>query len=164
MQVIKGHEITTDSWTRLEAGDLDNALPDGDLIVPLSFWRSAREQLLEREGRVAICLNGEDEIDEIKDDLSNFELIAIEFPVFRDGRGYSLARALRQRYGYEGDIRAVGDVLRDQLFFMQRCGITSYVIKEGKDWQDALRGFSDFSVRYQGATDGIDPIYRQRQA
>lgn len=162
MQVIKRNEVVNDGWTRIEQDAVDEGLPDADLIVPLAYWQSHREELLQRGSKVAVCINGDDELAEIEADLGEFELIAVEFPLFKDGRAYSLARALRQRYGYEGDIRAVGDVLRDQLYFMQRCGISSFQLKEGKDAEDALKGLSDFSVKYQSAVDGAQPIYRQR--
>ena len=95
--------------------------------------------------------------------LDQFELVALEFPKFTDGRSYSHARRLRDRFGYRGEIRAVGEVLRDQLFFMQRCGIDSYQVREDKDAEDALKGLSDFSVKYQTAADGAPPVYKLRQ-
>jgi uncharacterized protein (DUF934 family) len=86
----------------------------------------------------------------------------VEFPAFKDGRGYSHARILREHHGYKGDIRAVGDVLRDQLFLMQRCGISSFYVREDTDIEAALIGLSDFSVKYQTAADGATPVYKQR--
>ena len=96
------------------------------------------------------------------DDLEHFSVIALDFPAFGDGRSYSHASLLRQRYGYKGDLRAVGDVLQDQLFFMQRCGFDSYAIREDKDIEEALKSLNDFTVRYQAAADGALPIYKQR--
>ncbi len=162
LQVIKDKQVIEDNWTRFEPGDDDAALPEGDIIVPLAYWQARREELLGREGKVAVCINGDDELSDIESELDGFELIAIEFPVFRDGRGYSMARALRQRHNFQGDIRAVGEVLRDQLYFMQRVGISSYQLKDGKDPQDALKGFTEFSVRYQGAVDNGEAIYSRR--
>ena len=162
MQVIKDSSVIEDSWLRFEPEDNEAPLPQGDVIVPLSYWLARQEELAAREGSVSVCINGDDELTDIAPFIDQFELIAIEFPVFRDGRGYSLARALRQRYEFQGDIRAVGDVLRDQLYFMQRCGISSYQLKKGKDPQEALKGFADFSIRYQGAVDTPETIYRRR--
>lgn len=90
------------------------------------------------------------------------ELIALDFPAFKDGRCYSHARLLRERYDYQGELRAVGDVLRDQLFFMKRCGIDSFQLRSDKDMEDALNAFNDFSVKYQTAADGAPPIYDVR--
>ena len=89
-------------------------------------------------------------------------MLALEFPNFKDGRSYSHARLLRERFGFRGELRAVGDVLRDQLFFMQRCGIDAFQVREDKDAEDALRGLSGFTVKYQTAADGLPPIYKTR--
>ena len=88
-------------------------------------------------------------------------MITINFPAFADGRGYSLARLLRERHAYQSEIRAVGDVLRDQLFYMKRCGFNAFAIREDRCTEDALNAYNDFSITYQGATDNAEPIYRQ---
>ena len=163
MQVIKSGEIREDSWQRVAALKPQQNLPDGDWIIPLGYWRVNRERLLRHKGRIAVCLNGDDKLEDLSGSLGQFELIALEFPKFTDGRSYSQARLLRDRYGYRGEIRALGDVLRDQLFFMQRCGIDSFQLREGKDPEDALKGLSDFTVKYQTAADGVLPVYKHRQ-
>ncbi|MEK6293743.1 MAG: DUF934 domain-containing protein, partial [Paraburkholderia tropica] len=97
-------------------------------------------------------------------DFDKIALIAIDFPVFRDGRGYSIARLLRERYGYKGEIRAIGDVLRDQLRFYERCGFDAYALRADKDIHDALKAFTEFTVQYQGAFDEPSPLFRRRAA
>ena len=89
-------------------------------------------------------------------------IIALDFPAFKDGRSYSHARILRDRYNYEGELRAIGNVLRDQMFFMLRCGINCFEVTEGKNAEDALKSFNDFTVRYQAAADDAVPIYKLR--
>ena len=79
-----------------------------------------------------------------------------------DGRAFSYARLLRDRYGYKGELRAVGFVLRDHLDFMARCGIDSFELMEGKDSENALKAFHEFSVAYQPSTRGPEPAYRLR--
>lgn len=163
MQVIKDNRIVEDSWTRLPAVDPGQAIPaEGDIILPFSYWKDNRDSLSTRSGRTAVCLNGDDSIEEVAPHLDLFELIALDFPLYKDGRCYSHARLLRDRYHYQGDIRAVGDVLRDQLFYMKRCGISSFHVREDKDIEDALKAFNDFSVKYQPAADGALPIYKIR--
>ncbi len=164
MRVIKDNKVIDDSWRLLQATEIEDkeTLPEGDVIVPFGYWQAHRAELLARQGRIGVCINGDDETEEVAKDVSHFDLIAVEFPVFKDGRGYSHARILRDHHGYMGDIRAVGDVLRDQLFFMQRCGITSFHLREDKDIEDAMKGLSEFSVKYQSAADGAEPIYKQR--
>ena len=163
MRVIKAGKVLEDDWQRIAEPGPGQALPEGDLILPLDYWRNNREALSRRVGRIAVCLNGDDSLDDFSDALDQFELVALEFPKFTDGRSYSHARLLRDRFGYRGEIRAVGEVLRDQLFFMQRCGIDAYQVREDKDALDALQGLSDFNVKYQTAADGAPPVYKLRQ-
>ena len=96
--------------------------------------------------------------------LDEVTLLAVEFPKFTDGRGYSIARILRDRYGYTGELRAVGDVLHDQLLFMARCGFDAFELKAGKDIDGALAAFDAFSVYYQGAADEPEPLWRRARA
>jgi len=162
LRVIKNKEIVEDSWQRLRQEDISDALPEGDIIVPLSFWKEHEELFKGRTGRFGVCINGDDDMQDVVAGLDQFEIIAVDFPQFKDGRSYSNARMLRQHYAYQGEIRAVGDVLRDQLFYMQRCGIDSFQVRSDKDLEDALQGLSDFSVTYQAAADGAQPVYKQR--
>ena len=81
--------------------------------------------------------------------LARAARVEVNFPKFGDGRGYTIARLLRERHGYRGELRAVGQVARDNLYFLERCGFDSFLLREGEDPQEALRGFEDFSVSYQ---------------
>jgi uncharacterized protein (DUF934 family) len=94
--------------------------------------------------------------------LGGVTLIAVDFAKFSDGRGLSIAALLRKRLGYAGELRAVGDVARDQLFQMARCGFDAFALREGQDVEDALRAFGDYSEAYQDAADGRAPIFRRR--
>ena len=162
MRVIKDNQIIEDNWTRVDTVEAEQVLPDGDIIVPFSYWKQNRDALKGRAGNLAVCLNGDDRVDELAADLGQFSLVALDFPAFKDGRCYSHARLMRDRYGFKGDLRAVGDVLRDQLFYLKRCGFSSFFIRHDKDINDALKAFNDFSVRYQTAADGALPVYRLR--
>ena len=93
-------------------------------------------------------------------DCNTLPLIAVNFPVFSDGRGYSYARQLREYYGYTGELRAIGDVLQDQLFFYHRCGFKSFAISSDRNVDDALNGLNDFSITYQSAIDVKQPESR----
>ena len=101
-------------------------------------------------------------VEDIAEELEFFTLIALNFPVFTDGRHFSSARLLRERYAYSGEIRAIGDVLRDQLFYMQRCGFDAYAIRPDRCPVDALQSLSELSVTYQAAYDETLPLYRRR--
>jgi len=162
VQLIKDQKIIEDNWQRITEIATDASLPTGDVIVPFAYWLENREALSSREGRLGVCIDGDNDIQEVVKDIKHFYLIALDFPAFADGRSYTHARLLRDRYNFEGELRAVGDVLRDQLFFMQRCGINSFQLREDKDMQDALNAFTELSVKYQTAADGAEPIYKYR--
>lgn len=159
MQVIKQGAIIDDAWQLV---GVDEPLPAGDVIVPWARWKSERDSLLKRPGQLGVQINGDDDLNAVVADLDHFALIALEFPRYADGRCYSAARLLRDRYRYPGELRAVGDVLRDQLFYMQRCGIDSFQLRPGEDYQRALQAFQELSVKYQPAADRAVPIYRLR--
>jgi uncharacterized protein (DUF934 family) len=168
MALIKDRKRVTDNWQLLKelAVGEDGALPplpSGDLIVPLSVWRCARVQLLAHAGHTGVWLRGEDDPADIADDLANLGVIAVEFTNFTDGRGYSTGRLLRQRYGWKGELRAFGDVQRDQLFYLMRCGFDAFALREGEDVDVALTAFNDFSERYQAAVDQPMPLFRRRE-
>lgn len=114
------------------------------------------------QGGLAVRVTGSTDPEELAPYLSKLALILVEVPKFTDGRAYSLARLLRDRHGYRGELRAVGDVLREQLFYLWRCGFDSFVLAEGKDLEDAVSAFDDFSVTYQPAADHRLPIWRRR--
>jgi len=153
--------VEDDPWIALE--DDGDAVPSGaDVLVSLARWRSDREALRARAGRVGLAVPGETSPEELAPELEGVALVAVTIPKFTDGRAYSLARLLRARFGYGGELRARGDVLRDQLFYLSRCGFDSFELKAGKDVSDALAAFRDFSLTYQPATDHDQPIWRRR--
>lgn len=160
MVLIKNQQVVEgDPWRHLAD---DAPIPEtGDVIV--SWRRAAAERdALDQSGRrVGIRVAPDDELDTIIPLLPNVSLVAIEFPKFSDGRGYTKARLLRERHGFRGEIRAVGEVLGDQLFYMARCGMDAFELVDGKDADAALRCFQDFTVTYQGATDEPRPLYRR---
>lgn len=160
MRIIKGREIVEDSLTHVPDGV---ELPtDGDITVGLDRYRELRPSLIVRAGRVGVRLRPDQEAKLVADLASELSLIAIEFPAFKDGRGYTTARLLRERHHFVGELRAVGDVLRDQLFYMERCGFNAFELKAGKDIEGALAAFKEFSVTYQGAADDPRPMFRRR--
>lgn len=158
MRVIKDRQIVEDGWQLLPA---DAPVPaSGDVIVSLTQWNAWSAAPSERSGQVAVVLHSDERPEQIAG-LERLPLIAIDFPKFVDGRGYTSARLLRERLGFKGELRAVGEVLRDQLFYMHRCGIDSFALKAGKDIEGALAAFDDFSVAYQPAADDPRPLFRR---
>jgi uncharacterized protein (DUF934 family) len=153
--LIKNKRIVPDSWQQLKPA-AEGGLPDlpltGDWIVPLAIWNEQRVQLSQRAGRNGVLLENTDDPRALAADFDKLALITVRFPKFTDGRGYSIARLLR-RLGWKGELRAVGDVLRDQLFYMTRCGFDAFELRADQDAQVALTAFSDFSAPYQPAID-----------
>ena len=162
-QLIKGDALIKETWHLLPAETtLEGLSNSDDLIVPLNLWLDHAHALKARDGGLGVWLNSDEEVEAIADDLEHFQVIALNFPVFSDGRSYSNARLLRDRYGYEGEVRAIGDVLRDQLFLMKRCGFDAFVIREDRNAEEALESLKDFSEVYQAATDQPLPLFRRR--
>lgn len=165
--LIKERRISADSWRLLEPGP-DGALLEvpaaGDVIVPLAAWQAGRVALLARPGRLGVWLDSSEGPETIAGDLGHFAVIAVNFQKFSDGRGYSTARLLRERHGYKGELRAVGDVLRDHLLFLEQCGFDACALRDDQDAEDALRAFDDFSETYQASATQPVPLFRRRLA
>jgi len=160
MEIIKQRKIVTDGFVHVTD---DEPLPaSGDLIVSLARFTAEKAALQTRKGKLGVQLKSDQTAQDVAADLDQLAVIAIEFPKFRDGRGFSTARLLRDRHGFKGEIRAVGHVIREQLFYMARCGFDAFELAPGKDIQDALTGFDDFHVTYQAAADDARPLYRRR--
>ncbi|MEQ1915654.1 MAG: DUF934 domain-containing protein [Gallionella sp.] len=162
--IIKDKTVMEDDWQvlRLAEGETAEsvAVPVGKVIVPLKVWQAQRATLLART-ELGVWLASDERAEELQTELDKFALIAVDFPKFADGRGYSIAYHLRARFAYQGELRAIGDVLRDQMFYMQRVGFNSYAPRADKDIQAALKGLSDFSLTYQASADEAQPLFRR---
>ena len=161
-KIIKDRKIVDDPWIVIH--DLAEIPAKADIIVTVAFWHSHHDELLLHKGRLGVWVKPDDDVADIEDDLEYFDVIAIDFPTFSDGRGYSSAQLLRTRYGYAGELRAVGDVLRDQMFYMQRVGFNAFAVRADRDMTDALKSLSDFSEVYQGSADQPAPHFRRKTA
>jgi len=155
-RLIKDNQVIDNEWQVIPA-DFDAELPTGKLIVPLARWLDNSDN-----ANLAPWLDSEDEVEKVAEQLVQAPLIAINFPTFMDGRGFSSARLLRERYGYHGELRAIGNVIQDQLFYLKRCGFDAYDLREGTDLEAAMASLGDFSVSYQAATDTAEPLFRKR--
>jgi uncharacterized protein (DUF934 family) len=156
-------EIVTDRWQMVADLASLNALPqEVDVIVPLALWRGEAARWPDRPSGVGVLLNPDDDPLLLEPGIARLQVVAIEFPVFTDGRGYSLARLVRERLGFRGELRAVGDVQRDQLFYLLRCGFDAFALAAGKPFDEALGAFHDFTEAYQAGADQPIPLYRRR--
>ncbi len=160
MALIKNAQVVqADSWQTI--ADDQAVSESGDVIVGLARLGAEDGLLSSRKGKLGVRIDPEDDFTQVVAWLPKLELVAINFPKSGDGRGYSKARLLRERHGYKGELRAVGEVLGDQLFYMQRCGFDAFELVDGKDVEAALRNLKVFSVTYQAATDDPRPLYRR---
>lgn len=156
MKVVKDKRVIDDAWHLVK----DDETADASAIVSLARWNADHAALLAGGAPVGVVLRSNESPDDVVE-RDRLPLIAVDFPAFTDGRGYSTARMLRSRLGYKGEIRAVGDVMRDEMFLMSRCGIDSFAVKATKDIEKALSAFEDFSVTYQAAADDERPLFRR---
>ena len=162
-RIIKNNQVVDETWHLLPKDvTLDELSNCDDYIVPLNLWREHAHALKARDGGLGVWLDADEEAEEIGEDVGQFQVIALNFPAFTDGRSYSNARLLRDRYGFKGELRAIGDVLRDQLFYMHRCGFDAFAVRPDKDPYEALESLKDFSVTYQAASDEPRPLFRRR--
>jgi len=159
MQIIKDREIVEDNWLHL---DDDAELVAGNITVSLTRWQEQHDILEKHEGSLGMRLSGDDPLEEVVPDLARLSMIVLIFPQFTDGRCYSFARLLRERYDFEGEIRARGDVLQDQLFYMSQCGINSFELANPNRLAEALSAFDDFTESYQSTVLRPEPLYRRR--
>jgi uncharacterized protein (DUF934 family) len=131
------------------------------LILPFARWKEERDRWWLWDGRLGVRIGPTDQVAALAQDFLRVSLVAIEFGGLAEGRGYSQAQLLRKRYKFTGELRAVGKIQRDQLFFMSRCGFDAFELPEGANLEEAMKGFDDFSVAYQDAVDiGVHPLRR----
>ncbi len=133
-----------------------------NVIVPLAMWLTEKETLTGSGRTIGVWLDSEDDPYSVANDIDTLQLIALKFPSFRDGRAYSSAAILRSRLHFKGELRAIGDVLRDQLYYMQKCGFDSFELSDGVKTEDALSAFSDFHTGYQSTVTEPMPLFRRR--
>lgn len=151
MPLIKNGTIVDDPWSE-----------DGSFLS-LEAWRAQSTSQRAKNRPQALRLTPDDDVDDLGEDAHRFAVIAIDFPTFTDGRGYSAARLLRERYGYEGELRATGQVLRDQVFFMLRCGFDAFEVADTATAETFAAAVREISVVYQPAGDAAPGVLWTRQ-
>ncbi|GAB5470974.1 MAG: DUF934 domain-containing protein [Rhodospirillales bacterium] len=151
MPIIRNGEIVVDDWATIEAERLPLGRP---LLVTLAQWQSLGRSLRHWDQPLGLILKGDDSLEALRGELHRFQLIALDFPAFTDGRAYSQARLLRRRYGFAGELRAVGAVQQDQFLQMHRCGFDSYALVDAaaaSAWLSSVQHYDGF---YQPAERG----------
>jgi len=163
-KIIKDKAIVNDDWALLKLAEGETAeavnVPTGKQIVPLKVWL-AQTATLKTRSDIGVWIASDERAEVLGEAVATLPIIAVDFPNFADGRGYSIAYQLRARQGFEGELRAIGDVLRDQLFYMQRVGFNAFATRPDRSIDDALKGLTDFSDTYQTSWDQKTPLFRR---
>ena len=160
--ILRRREYVADDWRYCrEEGGGEEASDSDPLIVPLADFKADRAKWLARTGPLGVRVEPADKVEELAEDLPRLRLIAITFPSFSDGRGFSQAQMLRTRLGFAGELRAVGAVKQDLIFFMARCGIDAFELAAGEDVDEATRALHRFTVAYQPGDPSVK-VTRQR--
>lgn len=164
-KLIKDGAIVDNTWMLIAKPEGDSAaidLPAGHIIVPLSVWLAQKNELQNRKD-IGVWLDSDETADTIGDIANSFPVIGVNFPLFMDGRSFSTARLLRERYGFKGELRAVGNFIRDQLCYLRRCGVNAFAFANPETNLDvALKSLNDFTEYYQASVDQPLPLFRRR--
>jgi uncharacterized protein (DUF934 family) len=169
-KIIKNGRVLEDERrvVKLAEGEAaaDIAVPAGPVLVPLAVWKARRDELQARarSGELGVWLAAGEDIVAVTGDLTALQVIALHFPKFTDGRSYSAATLLRKRHGYKGELRAIGEVLRDQFNYMTRCGFDALQPQAGRytdaQLEAAVASIDDFSQPYQHSVKDPLPLFR----
>lgn len=157
-RLIKNGAVIDDQWLLLREIP-ETGLPSGALIVPLDYWLAQRSELSTRDA-IGVWLSSEQAPTALVDDLDKLAVIAIDFPLFTDGRGFSYGRMLREHFGYKGEVRAIGQFIRDQMYYLSRCGFDAFAI-ETSDPEQAINSLYDFTDSYSASIDQPLPWFRR---
>jgi len=138
-------------------------LPTGDISVPLNFWLEHKAELLARDSITAVQIGADENPEDLLGDFTDIGIVVLPFVTHADGRSYSIAHTLRERYNFSGQIRAIGDVKFDQLDFLTRVGCNAFELPDGENLETALRAFTEFSDVYQPSADKHRLIFSRRR-
>ncbi|HEX5462082.1 MAG TPA: DUF934 domain-containing protein [Steroidobacteraceae bacterium] len=161
--VLSRGELVDDSWTLIEDGRTEIGPAGGKVIVTLARWRSEREALLAAHAAVGVLVPNTADIEAVFAEIADRALIALQFPAFTDGRALSQAVVLRKRLGFTGELRAVGDVIQDLVFWLGRCGFDSIVPRKDQNLEACRTALREFTVAYQAAADEHTPVWIRRR-
>lgn len=175
--ILKNKSVLINEWTLLPLSEVvevsdgeapteaafDLDLLQGQVIYPLSIWQKNQRAILGRGEKIGVWLDAHESAHLLAEDLPCLSLIAVNFPKYTDGRGFTSARLLRERYGFAGEIRAIGDVLLDQLYFLQRCGVDAFSLRDDQNVDKCIESLikSEAFASYQGAVDQKLPHFRR---
>ena len=164
-RLLRDGEVVADEWLTFDEAAFGAAAELADerpLMLPLDQWLSDRDRWLSRESPLGVIVGPAHKVEILVPDLARFDLIGVEFPTIGEGRGYTQGRQLRERWRFSGELRALGCVRSDQLFFLARCGFNSFELPDG-EIESARSAFATFSAAYQPANDAGLPVKLRRR-
>lgn len=162
-RILRRRELIEDEWTLLEESRESGQRTGGKRIVPLALWREERAALLGAHAAVGVLVPNTADVEAIYPEVGDRPLIALQFPTFSDGRALSQAVLLRRRLGFQGELRAVGDVTRDLVFWLGRCGFDSIVPRHDQSLEACRQALDELTVAYQAAADDHTPVWVRRR-
>ncbi|QEY18763.1 DUF934 domain-containing protein [Cellvibrio sp. KY-GH-1] len=164
-KLIKDGLIVENTWTLIAKPEGEAAaaeVPAGQVIIPVSVWLAQKETLQTRTD-IGVWLDSDESAELIGAEANRFPVIGVNFPLFMDGRAFSSARLLRERYGFTGELRAVGNFIRDQLCYLRRCGVNAFAFANPEiNLDEAAKSLQDLQEYYQAAVDQPLPLFRRR--
>ena len=160
-ELIRDRAIVRDTY-HLRTDSLDGILPEEDVIVTPALLVAERARLEQHQGKLGVWLETSEGPEIIAADLARLDLVVVHFASFTDGRGHSTARLLRERYGFRGELRAAGDVFKETLHYLSRCGFNAFALRPGESLTHALGGLDVFSEAYQTSVERQSPLFRRR--
>lgn len=161
--ILHEGRLVEDHWTVLEDGRTEIETSGGKVIVTLARWRAERETLLSRHDAVGVLVPNTADIEAVFPEIADRPLLALQFPTFTDGRALSQAVVLRKRLKFRGELRALGDVIRDLVFWLGRCGFDSIVPRKDQSLEGCREALREFTVAYQAAADEHTPVWVRRR-
>lgn len=164
VRILRKRAVVEDDWAVVEDGLADaGAAAGGKVIVTLARWRAEREALLAACAAVGVLVPNTADIEAVYAEIGDRPLIALQFPTFTDGRALTQAVLLRKRLRFTGELRALGDVIRDLVFWLGRCGFDSIVPRQDQNPQACLSALDEIKVAYQAAADAHTPVWIRRR-
>ncbi|MGD8177314.1 DUF934 domain-containing protein [Marinimicrobium sp. ARAG 43.8] len=165
-KLVKDGAIVDNEWTLMAKSEEDASsvkVPEGQVIVPLAVWQAQKTTLANRQD-IGVWLDTDETADQLGDDARQRPLVAVHFPAFADGRAFTTARMLRERFGFEGELRAIGYFLAEQACYLRRCGVNAMDFGEDREQhlQAAIEALNDFTEYYQSSVDQPLPLFRRR--
>jgi len=160
-KIIKNNAVIDNDWT-IVTDPAANILTKNKIVMPMSLWNKNIPAINEHKESIGLLINHDDDLSQFQGNYADLIFIVVLFPAFSDGRGFSIGNLLRDRYGFKGELRAKGNIIRDQLYYLKRCGFDSFEFDSAVDLEAAKKSLDDFKNDYQISSNQPQPLFRRR--